>query len=205
MIFQEIEAAHKTLTGWTSWQKAEALASAVIALRPAISVEIGVWAGRSFIPMAMAHKHIGHGTAWAIDPWSHASSTIGQVNPADVEWWSKQERHEFAYKQFSTRIVELALQNSVNIQRLPSDMVVPPKDIGLLHIDGNHGEQSIRDVSRFVPNVIPGGLLILDDLEWSGGSVMQSASLAIEHGFKELFAIKDSVSQNTWAVYQKTT
>lgn len=201
MIWKLIAEAHAPITGWCSWEKAQTLCSIIFATRPQITIEIGIWAGKSFVPMAMAHKELGVGMAFAIDPWQQSISIAGQTNPADTEWWSHQDRHDYAFKQFEETIYALGLQNVTKIHRVKSDDFDPPENIGLLHIDGNHGEQSIRDVRRFCPKVISGGFLVLDDLQWSGGSVMQSLELAKSMKFKEIYRVKDSTNQNYWAVF----
>lgn len=74
-LFEKIEsdlAIHKD--GWCTLEKAYALAAAVIMLRPSLVVEVGIWAGRSFVPMALALKQIGKGQIIGIDPWKAEES-----------------------------------------------------------------------------------------------------------------------------------
>ena len=40
----------------------------VLALRPAVVVEIGVWRGSSLLPMALALKELGRGQIVGVDP-----------------------------------------------------------------------------------------------------------------------------------------
>ncbi len=202
-IFTDIEIQHAKISGWCSALKARTLASLIIGTRPAITLEIGIWHGRSCIPMAMAHQHINFGMVVAIDPWKADCSIAGQVNPADQEWWNRQNIHEDAFMAFQSKIKELGLSNCVDIHRKHSDDVVPPDEIGCLSVDGNHGEQAVRDIQRYAPKVARGGFLIADDLGWSGGSVSAAVSLLPAMGFKELYRVDDKESENTWAVYQK--
>src|SRR6185295_786237 len=103
----------------------------------------------------------------AIDPWTQAASIAGE-EPANIEWWGKVD-HDQAYQDFYERVQRHELGSIVEIWRKPSDECTPPQTIDILHVDGNHTEQAIRDVERFGKNVRIGGLMMLDDLEWSSG------------------------------------
>ena len=200
-IFDEIESAIKEIAhGWTTLNKGKLLAAAVIALRPSISVEIGVWAGKGMISLALAHKHIGHGMVYGVDPYSPEASADGQVNPADKEWWSKAD-HELFYNIAKNNIIHYGCQNVCKLERKRSDDFEPPKNIGILVVDGNHGDESISDFKRYCPNVARGGLMFADDLNWSGGSVSKAVSLAGSLGFKELYTIENK--DENFGVFQK--
>ena len=201
-IYTRIESVRLGLSGWCSKQKARAMASLIIGTRPKVTVEIGVWFGRSLIPMAMAHQHILHGQVVGIDPWKATASVEGQVNEADANWWNNQQNHELAYNTFTARVKELGLTDYVVIHRHPSNDVLPPADIGLLSVDGNHGEQAVMDIERYAPFVAVGGFLVADDIEWSGGSVSKAIGLLPGMGFKELYRVKNP--EESWAVFQKT-
>lgn len=199
-LFQEISDAHPTITGWSTELKSHALAAAIVAVRPAISLEIGTWGGRGTFPMAMAQRYIGSGVVWAIDPWDAKASVEGQVNPADAEWWSHQDKHELVYQMFLKRGMELKLMPHIVVHRKRSDEVEPP-ECSCLVVDGNHGEQSIRDIQRYAPKVTPGGFLFADDLNWSGGSVVRAIGLLPEMGFREVYRVENTAEN--WACFQK--
>ena len=63
-------------TGWCSIAKGEFLVDLVLKHQPKVIVEIGVWGGRSLIPMASALKSLGEGIAYGIDPWDSLESAI---------------------------------------------------------------------------------------------------------------------------------
>jgi len=200
-IFDKIETVHASTEGWCSQKKAFTLAAIVISTQPEISVEIGVFYGKSLLPVALAHQHIGKGGVIAIDPWMAEASIAGQVNPQDVEYWNRQHIHQTAYEAFRKKVYELGLQNMVRIERKKSDDFEPPADIGLLSVDGNHGEQAIRDVERYAPKVKRGGFLVADDIEWTGGAVGKAISLLPGMGFVEMYRVKNE--QESWAVFQR--
>lgn len=194
-LFQTISKVHPTLPGWCPPEKAEALAAMVVALRPRVSVEIGIYGGSSFIPIALAHKENGNGIALGIDPWSEQASVAGEA-PEHVAWWGKQN-HEQIYQGFMAAINRLELQPFIKIARQTSDAAVAPAVIDLLHIDGNHTEQAVRDVAHFATRVRAGGLCVMDDLNWGSGGVKRAETRLLALGFKLLYAL------GTGAVYQR--
>lgn len=200
-IFDKIETVHAATEGWCSWTKGQTLASIVLATRPEISLEIGVFYGKSLLPVAMAHQFTGRGTVYAIDPWMAEASIAGQINPLDAAYWNRQEMHQVAYDAFKTSVYELGLQNVVHIERKTSDDFTPPDNIGLLSVDGNHGEQAVKDVERYAPKVKKGGFLVADDIEWTGGAVGKAIALLPAMGFVELFRVKNE--HESWAVFQR--
>ncbi len=173
---------------WCSLDKATAMASIVVGLRPLLIVEIGVWQGGSLVPMLLAQKHVERGRAIAIDPWSPDESTRGQHQKADSDWWSGVD-HKAAYRKFVARLEVLGLAHLCTIMHRASDACEPPMSIDLLHIDGNHSEQAIRDVERFSPRVPMGGVLVLDDLNWSTGAVETAHKKAKTIGFRDLYQV----------------
>lgn len=196
-VFTRVEQIVPPLDGWCELPKAEALAAMVIALRPKVVVEIGVWGGRSLLPMALALEQIGTGIIIGIDPWKPEESVIGQVNPADAQWWGTVAPHEEVYKRFVNNVAALGLNKVVRIVRSSSSAAEVPPVIDLIHIDGNHGEQAYRDILRWSQAVRVGGICVLDDLGWAGGAVMRGAGWLKENGFVELYPL------GTGAVYQR--
>jgi predicted O-methyltransferase YrrM len=183
---------------WCSVEKAMALALMVVTQRPKVVCEIGVWAGASLLPMAIAAKALG---TWidpntdretkcrlvAIDPWSSDASVDGQI-PVNANWWSKAP-HEWAYTTFMERLERFGVKDIVEVVRMKSDHAPPPGNLGLLHIDGNHSDQAERDAARFVPNVRPGGIVVLDDINWDGGGPRRAADLIESMGFRPMYEL----------------
>lgn len=195
-LLSEIKAANAANPhGWTSPEKACIIASTIIALRPKLSMEIGVYAGRGIVPMGMAHRFIGTGSVIGIDPWDSDESAKGQLNPEDERWWKSCD-HESIYQVCQMEVERYALQRWIKLVRSTSDayrMYPTPKGLGVLRIDGNHGEQALIDTERFAPAVIPGGIIFLDDLKWSGGAVSRSADWLRHNHWKELYSLDDGL------------
>ncbi len=201
LLFNGITAIHPSLLGWCDLDKAHALAAAVVTLRPAIIVEIGVFGGKSLIPMALALQQCGGGVAWAIDPWSNVAAAEG-YDGVHAEWWGHVPIEDI-YNGFVATLKKLDLERFVQIHRKKSDEVEPPADIDLLHIDGQHTDQAIRDVTRFASKVRAGGLCVMDDIAWTNGTdgqggVGQAVKELLRLGFRQLYPL------GTGAVFQIT-
>ncbi len=207
-LFQQI---HDSIAegDWCTTDKALTLASIVVATRPKVVVEIGVWTGASLIPMALAARSLGE---WvdcttqrasrckvvAIDPWDPAASMEGQIE-VNAKWWGTAP-HEWAYGEFCQKLERYELQDVVEIVRMRSDVAPPPANIGLFHCDGNHSDQAVDDVVRFAPNVRAGGVVVLDDFNWDGGAVRRAGQALEGMGFRALYEI----DQKSFArVYQR--
>lgn len=200
-ILDEIEFAIKEIGhGWTTPNKGKILAGAVIALRPKISMELGTWAGKGLISLALAHRSIAYGMVYGIDPYSASASAEGQVSAADKKWWAEAD-HEAIFKIASDNILKFGCQNVCQIIRRRSDSYNPPKEMGILVVDANHGEESIKDLRRYCPNVSVGGLVFVDDLHWAGSSVERGVEMLPMMGFKELYRIENK--DENFGVFQK--
>jgi predicted O-methyltransferase YrrM len=197
-LFETIEKVLSDGGTWCTLEKAHTLAGLIIGLRPQWVVEIGVWSGGSFVPMALALKALGQGRAIAIDSWKAHESIAGQGR-VNADWWGQQD-HEAIYQHFMKRLESLELHNFVDVYRASSNDAPVPQVIDLLHVDGNHGEQAFRDVHRFAPSVRVGGVCILDDIGWEGGHVTRAEELlvdSIDHKFIRLYPLETGV------VYQR--
>lgn len=186
-LFATIARVNPTLHGWCTDQRAFETAAVVLATRPANVTVIGVWGGRDTIAAALACQAINSGVVVAIDPWSAQASVEGQLSEADAKWWGEQEKHDAVYRSFIKHINDLGLAPKwIDVRRARSDQVEPADGIGLLISDGNHGSQAIRDIERYAPRVNIGGFAYLDDLNWTGGAVLESVKVLQGFGFREI-------------------
>jgi hypothetical protein len=191
-LFKQIEEFIPALGGWASPERCCQLAATVVAIRPLVTVEIGVWMGRQSLSCALAHKFIGRGKVWAVDPWSGKAAAAGQ-DAVNAEWWGEQAKHDLAYQQFGEAAKRLGVEEFLHVQRATSDEATTPEAIGLLLVDGNHGEQAIKDVERWAPLVVRGGVVFLDDLNWSGGAVTEAGNRLLKQGFAPITAFDEGV------------
>jgi len=177
--------------GWCDLDKACDLAATVLAIRPKVIVEIGVFGGRSLIPMALACQHLNQGVVIGIDPWSAQASTDG-YDEANAKWWGSLD-HEAVYRRFMSHLRELGLQGYVVVERSKSDDVkFEITEIDFLHIDGQHTEQAIRDANRFASMVRVGGFVCVDDTGWTNHGVAHVSLAVVELlklGFVRLYNV----------------
>jgi predicted O-methyltransferase YrrM len=172
--------------GWCTKEKAFDLTRTIIDSGAQTIVEIGVFGGRSLIPMAIACQYQGFGKVIGIDPWDARASSEWQTHPADVDWWSKLD-HELIYNEFQRCVLLLGIENFCDIRRARSNDVTLAGPIDLLHIDGNHSDQALTDAKRFGSLVPVGGFVFADDVDWTGGGVTR-AVLELEHmGFEKQY------------------
>lgn len=187
-LFQRIEKVHPTLQGWCSLDKAFTLASLVVAFRPAVIVEIGVYGGKSLIPMALACQAVGKGIVIGIDPWSTEVAIREQTSVEDREWWGKLDLEKIRVD-FMAKLAELNLENFVRIERKESRNIPAPNSISIFHCDGAHNDTAMHDMAKFAPRVIVGGYCVTDDSDWGGGGVKRGEQRLKELGFAHIAAL----------------
>ena len=199
-LFSLITSTIPTMDGWTTIPKACALASLTLALKPITAVEIGIWAGRSLLPIAMAMKTLGSGIITGIDPYSPQESAKGEFGENE-KWWSQQD-HVAIKDKFLHFVKRFDLEKHVRHIHKPSDEVdLKGFRIELLHIDGSHTDQAVKDAERFGALVPIGGIAVLDDLNWVGGGVLRAIDTLEEMGFVEV--LRRTSDGDNWNIMQR--
>lgn len=185
--------------GWCTKQKASILIDIILASKPKTIVEIGVWGGKSLIPMAHALKVFG-GKIYGIDPWSNDASVEGVMHEGSRYFWAT-VNHEDVMRKLIDYVKTFELQNQVELIRASSKDAPIIENIDVLHIDGNHSEiTSYLDVTKWVPHVRSGGWIIFDDMNWTeSGHVTTSKAVQYlnEHCHK-LAEINDICLWGIW-------
>lgn len=203
-LFSAIATNTPKIAGWATVNKALTLASIVIAFRPKIIVEIGVFGGRSLLPMALACKEINHGTVIGIDPYDRAASIESETKD-NAEWWGRVD-HEEVFRQFNKSVIHFGVDKFVTLLRKRSDDVDPGQwTIDLFHCDGSHTDQAVMDVVRYSPRVPVGGIVVMDDCSWTSGGVERAVNSLLATGFTELYRFRNETPEgiDDWAVFQK--
>jgi predicted O-methyltransferase YrrM len=201
-LFTKVEQVVNSMQhGWCSVEKACTLASAIIALRATNVLEIGVYSGRSLVPMALAlqwvHQHHNtRGLIVGIDAWDNTIAIEG-MEGSHRQWWGKLPMEQM-YELCKSTLLQYNLVHYVQlIQGRSNDKAIMDRCHGvfdLVHIDGSHSEQaSMFDVTYYGYKVREGGLLFLDDREWSSKAYQTLPSI----GYKELYQL------DTGAVFQR--
>ena len=164
--------------GWCSHAKASILIDIIQKIHPSKIVEIGVWAGKSLLPMAYALKNQGNGQIYGIDPWDNRESILGVMNDANLAYWGAVD-HEAVFQSLVVNLGRFDLDPQVQLIRSSSLNAEPIYDIDILHVDGNHSDiTSYLDVTKWVPLVKSGGWIIVDDISWyENGRFTQAESV----------------------------
>jgi hypothetical protein len=163
------EQAH--FSGWCPAAKAEHIMNLLLSNGSRICVELGVFGGSSFFPIAATLAFKKEGIAYAIDPWDNEECLVGYEDENDKQhkYWGKLKLDEVLYK-FIEKMHLHALDANYLIMRMTSAKACPhfaDASIDFIHIDGNHSEQSaIFDVQHWLPKVKKGGIICLDDAWW---------------------------------------
>ncbi len=199
-IKQEAFEKMNQLTGWCSHDKASFLMDLIFNHNPNIVVEIGIWGGKSFIPMAIALKYLDNqGIIYGIDPWSSNESTVGFENePENYDWWQSID-HIGVMNKFLNKLNEFDLTDVSTIIRSTSEDAEPINNIDIIYIDGNHSEDSaLSDVKKWFPLVKNGGFIIFDDLNWI------QTKKAVDWLDNSCHRITTFNQDNVWGIWIKT-
>ncbi len=168
----------KGLEGWCAEDKASILIDLIMKMKPNTIVEIGVFGGKSLVPMACALKANQNGVIYGIDPWDPAASLEAVLNQDNRHYWSIVD-HRGIMQGLIQKIEQLDLVDQVELIESTSENAPLIFDIDILHIDGNHSEKtSFFDVTKWVPLVRKGGWIILDDMKWHEEGVDTTAKAA---------------------------
>lgn len=166
---QRIKAHLPKIEGWCGVDKACQIANIILENPIKLAVEIGVFAGRSLIAMAFAVDEKGDGKVYGIDPWERRASLEGTNSKINDEWWSKLD-YDYFFKYTIDLIHQHGLSSKCIVLRLHGDVasaIFGEQSIDLLHIDGNHSEEtSCKDVDLWFPKVSEGGFIVFDDINW---------------------------------------
>src|SRR5579862_1209549 len=164
------------LEGWCSDLKATTLIDLVLKTKPNIIVEIGVWGGKSLIPMACALKANKKGTIFGIDPWDSNASIEEIREEVNRAFWSY-ANHDVILRGLIQKIDQFDLHDQIILVKNTSEDAPIIEGIDILHVDGNHStKKSLGDVTKWVPHMNSGGWIIFDDMTWCEQGVFTTAA-----------------------------
>jgi hypothetical protein len=158
------------LEGWCTTEKAVNFIDLVLEVEPDVCVEIGVFGGRSLFPVAYTLKFLDHGVIYAIDPWDkfECLKYFDPVeNQFDIIWWGKLNLN-YIYGSYFAMLRKYDLEKHCITLKMTSERAASEIDtIDILHIDGNHSEEtSLSDVRLYLPKVRSGGYIWMNDSSW---------------------------------------
>jgi predicted O-methyltransferase YrrM len=202
-IKQEAFAFMNQLQGWCTERKASTLIDIILKTRPNKIVEIGVYGGKSVVPMACALKAVGKGKIYGIDPWDNGAAVVGVMNQDNLNYWSTINLQAIK-AELVRKIFQFGLEDSIVLIESTSEAAAPIQDIDILHIDGNHSDiTSYFDVTKWAPLVKSGGWIILDDMTWYENGTFTTARAAewLDTHCKKFAEFKDV---SVWGIWIKS-
>lgn len=138
-------------------------------------VEIGVYRGRSFFPMARAMQITG-GKAFGIDPYSNLQACEADI-AKDLKSLLDNFLEKTDFEQIFQDVISLQesfqMVNSTEIFRQTSKEAVEYFKINnikidMLHIDGNHDTAHVlEDIQLYLPLMADSGFIVVDDIDWA--------------------------------------
>jgi predicted O-methyltransferase YrrM len=162
--------------GGSGLSKAHVFAALIEKYRLKSFVEIGVYRGRSLLPVAALFKRRGEGVAIGVDPYTftaaeqHDTDLFPEAAAQGVTDWNRAMDWDGLYAEVMTRIHAVGLEPHCRLVRATSTEAAnqfAPGSIDIVHIDGNHDRAAVRlDVETYLPKVRPGGFILLDDAWW---------------------------------------
>ncbi len=171
---------------------------------PLQAVELGVFEGKSLFVQAHALKCSPHGgSVVGIDPCSVPACQEGfdladRDQKAHVDWWSG----------LNLQNVEARCRGEIYARRLgqwcelrtamPDDLASEYNALHWLHLDDSHSPvASLRNAQVWCPKVVPGGLIVVDDVHWRS---MQPARRWIAANYEKVSKGSDEGMQ--WEFYR---
>lgn len=162
------------MEGWATTEKALSMAELILEVRPSVVVELGVFAGRSLIPQALALKEekepFMSGLIYGVDPWHVQAALEGDIGEANAEWWRTAPNLDLMHQLCVNEIWKHGLDHHAILIRGRAHEVwtLFRSGIDILHFDQNHSEfASMRDIQLYYPLVRPGGYIWFDDTDWA--------------------------------------
>jgi len=208
-LFTKISEMVPRIPGWCSISKAQTLAAIIMVRRPTLVLELGIFAGRSLIPMALAAKAVGNVRVIGVDPWRSDASVQGQTEDHQ-KWWGQQILHDNAKGVFESWVAGLGLHDVVETHQMTSDdystlLRQEGNKYGLLHVDGNHSQQAIKDVLNFACRMNAGSFCVMDDLQWDNGGPAAAVETLESMGFENRFVVQRETAEekDDYGVWQK--
>ena len=195
-----LPANYETLLGWCSLEKAEKLLELTATENVSFCVELGVYAGRSLLPLALGVATKPGARVVGIDAWSIPAALEGENTPDNDRYWTNVD-YNGAFDYATQVLRDNGVGRLVDLWRCKSLDVCDrfeDESIDLLHQDSNHSEAvSCQEVDAYWRKVRVGGFWVFDDTHWPSTQAAQSKLQ--ERGFVEIF----SEAQGTWKVFQR--
>jgi hypothetical protein len=107
------------LPGWCPEQKAVWMTGQILEREYKVAAEVGVYAGRSLFPIALAVAANGGRAVYAVDGWDNLVATSEPTNLQNDVWWDNADLAE-TKRQFLNEIILQNLSDTIKILEMSS-------------------------------------------------------------------------------------
>lgn len=198
MITTSINEIVENLPGWCTAEKAGILYDLVKNSDAQLVVELGVFGGRSLVPMALACKDKGSGKVIGIDSWRKDESLHGTNAPENNEWWEKLDFNSI-YKIAKAAILTNGLLDYAELIKTSTQQYAghnSDESIDIIHQDSAHNVETItEELELWIPKLKTGGYWIADDTDW----------IEAKDGYKKLpeYGLELVEDHHKWQIWKK--
>ena len=172
-------------------------------------LEVGIFGGKSLIPIALAVQSAGGGTVIGVEPWSADVAISEPTDENNDAWWASVDFAQVK-ERFFANSARYGVLPMIKVMEMDSDSAfrfLEPggRQFDLIHIDGAHSpERALRDAKSWSKLVKKGGLVVFDDIAWP--SVMPARDFLTQNltVIEEVFE-SDGVSYGAYEAPPLTT
>jgi cephalosporin hydroxylase len=192
---------YDTIHGWCTREKAVTMMNIVFQSKPSLTVELGVFGGKSLLALALASKQVNPTSkVIGIDAWTAQASLEGTNAKENDDWWSKVD-YPGMYEYTKNLMNQNSVGSIVDLWKCKSNECInkfEDNSIDILHQDSNHSEEiSCEEVELYWNKLKTGGHWIFDDTNWA--TTQEAQKLLVTKGFEEIY----SASNNEWKIFKK--
>ena len=183
---------YSSIEGWCTEEKALKMIE-YINDDTKLCVELGVFGGKSLLPIAMKCK----GKVIGIDAWNKDSSLSGENDIENNNWWATID-YEYMYT-YTLNLMKKYNCNNVELYRTNSSDAIQyfeNESIDFLHQDSNHSELiSCNEVNLYYNKVKKNGIWVFDDVNWE--TTKKAQELLVNYGYTEIY------NHGNWKIYKR--
>jgi hypothetical protein len=193
-IYQEYDQKYN-LWGWCSLEKAQEIIKCILELSEEQEelncLEVGVFGGKSLIPFSLTLKFLSRGTVYGIDPWNTQDALTGYDHPSHQQFWGTVDL-ENMLNVCCNAIEDLSVYEYTKLIRSTSDDAPAIENLSVIHIDGQHTVQVLKDINKYASKVVLNGYCFIDDVDWSEDT-KKSIKLIESYGFEMVKNVDASI------------